>query len=565
MLAIAFRSYALYTLAGLAVLGFGWSGHGYWHVPEFATWREPSLLGLAVYLLAVCAFVLRRAHVARLYVPDFSPWTIALFVLLVCWTGERLLFQGFQPSADEQMAVFDAAIFQSGRLYAPLAPGWIPDSAALNRDLILPLTAPIAWVSSYLPFNAAIRAGFGALGAADLASPAMAAGSVGLLWSIARRLWPEDRGAATVALVILAGSGQFILTGMTAYAMTAHLLCNLAWLRLYLQRCWWADGLAMIVGFVATGLHQAIFHPLFAGPLIGLLICQREWKRAAAFTFGYALIAIFWNAWPGWMVAQITGSQTQNAATAPALSFAARLKEVLHVDWSNLFLQIYNLLTFVSWQHMLLVPLCFIAFRGMQRDPLMLSLVAGVVATVVAIGVILPFQGFGYGYRYLHGFLGSFALFAGLAWHQLAAERARWNPLLAITTIASIGVLLPFEMWSPYSSFHMTIDANQRVAESGTDLFIVDSSWGARAEILVSNAPDLDRRPVRVILNRIADPEGFARRHCRAGTVAGFGTPQFYRSAIEPFMPKGAGEDAARIIRLRSALIAAGCSLRPVD
>src|SRR3546814_9095813 len=61
------------------------------------------------------------------------------------------------------------------------------------------------------------------------------------LWGCARRIWPENREAAVVALLLYAGTGQIWLNGMTAYAMPAHLTINLCWLWFVLRRRWWAD------------------------------------------------------------------------------------------------------------------------------------------------------------------------------------------------------------------------------------------------------------------------------------------------------------------------------------
>src|SRR3546814_21083899 len=77
------------------------------------------------------------------------------------------------------------------------------------------------------------------------------------LWGCARRIWPENREAAVVALLLYAGTGQIWLNGMTASAMPAHLTINLCWLWFVLRRRWWADAAALTTGFVEGGLTQA--------------------------------------------------------------------------------------------------------------------------------------------------------------------------------------------------------------------------------------------------------------------------------------------------------------------
>ena len=154
-------------------------------------------------------------------------------------------------------------------------------------------------MSAYLPGNAMLRAAVGWIADPALTGPLLSGLSLPLMWLCARRLWPEvgaaSREVATVAVILLATSGQFIIHGMTAYAMPAHLFANLLWLALFLRRTWWADGAALAVGFVATGLHQPVFHPLFAAPWLFWLLLQRDWRRALLFAAGYAAIAAFWR------------------------------------------------------------------------------------------------------------------------------------------------------------------------------------------------------------------------------------------------------------------------------
>ncbi|MBS0475926.1 MAG: hypothetical protein JSR28_12400, partial [Proteobacteria bacterium] len=447
-----------------------------------------------------------------------------------------------------------------------IPPLWQPDAQALNLEFMLPVSPVSGWISSYLPMNAAIRAGFSLVGAEMLAAPVMAAAALALLWSIARRLWPDDRAAAIVTCIMLAGSGQFILTGMSAYAMTAHLLCNLAWLRLFLMRRRWADGLAILVGFVATGLHQPVFHPLFVLPFMVLLLVRREWARLACFAVAYLAIAAFWMGWPLHVAGLIVGDvQASGGGAAQGASYLDRLQGLIHLDLSSLALQAYNIAGFFAWQHILLLPLLVLGWRAARGDEVMMALAAGLVLPFVVMLVILPFQGFGYGYRYAHGVLGNAALLAGWAWHRMGDKRLEQRRLLARTTLASVAVLLPFQMWSAYSSFRPFVEADRRIAASNTDLVVLDIGWGRHVENLVYNAPDLDNRPIRLIAQRIADPDGLAQRHCRSGTRVAFGSTRFYLSGFAPFLPPGAATDVVTMARLRRALTRAGCRVETID
>ena len=83
-----------------------------------------------------------------------------------------------------------------------------------------------------------------------------------------------------VGVILLVCSSQFLITAMTPYAMTAHLALNMIWLWLFLRDTRGAHALAAGVAFVACGLHQVVFHPLFAAPFILSLLRARRWKLA---------------------------------------------------------------------------------------------------------------------------------------------------------------------------------------------------------------------------------------------------------------------------------------------
>jgi hypothetical protein len=142
-------------------------------------------------------------------------------------------------------------------------------------------------VSAYLPVNAAFHAAGALVGAADLVAPLLVAIGAVALWRIAVRLWPEERQVQLVVLLLYAGSSQVLIAGMTRYAMSAHLALNLVWLRC-ICAAGGRHGGALAVGFLASGLHQLLFHPLFAVPFVLLLGQRRRWRAFAGYAVGYA-------------------------------------------------------------------------------------------------------------------------------------------------------------------------------------------------------------------------------------------------------------------------------------
>ena len=81
-----------------------------------------------------------------------------------------------------------------------------------------------------------------------------------------------------ISVILLASSAQFLIAAMTPYAVTTHLCLNLVWLWLFLRDRWWGHLAAVLVAFVASGLHQVAFHPLFAAPFVFSLLFTRRWS-----------------------------------------------------------------------------------------------------------------------------------------------------------------------------------------------------------------------------------------------------------------------------------------------
>ncbi|MEJ7933710.1 hypothetical protein WG907_05480 [Sphingobium sp. AN558] len=446
------------------------------------------------------------------------PWVIALLLALAAWAGHYLLLQGHDLTRDEQMATFDAAIYAHGHLSWPIAPAWRPVAEALNQFFILPIAGRQAWVSSYLPVNALARAAMGTLGDASLASPLFTAIGALALWRIALRLWPDDSAARAVALLLYAGSSQIVIQGMTAHAMAGHLALDLVWLALFLRDRRSSHAGAIIVGFLATGLHQPLFHPLFALPFLIGLIVRRRWSLALGYGAAYCAIGLFWLAWPN-MIAQLSGGALETLSeTGDRLGYLDRLLFLLRgIGPVSLWLMAMNLLRFVAWQHLLLLPLAAAGMSLGWRSCAVRPLVAGIVLHIVVVGLLLAFQGHGWGYRYLHGVVGSFCLLGAQGWHAL---RGRWpgERLWAWGNGVTFLLMLPAHMamtaWLtlPYAQ------VSERIDRLPVDVAIVDNGAVAYGSDLVFNRPDLSNRPIRLLAGSLTPAQ--AATLCRTHEVA---------------------------------------------
>jgi hypothetical protein len=485
---------------------------------------------------------------------------IAVAAAALAYAGHYWLLLDYDFTRDEQMANFDAAIFRAGHLVWPLPPEWQSHAAELNlRFMPRAGEQQLAWVSGYLPINAAIRALFGLAGDAALAGAAYLGASILLLWSCARRLWPDKPETATVCVLLLVSGGQFMLAGTTAYAMPAHLCLNLLWLRLFLADRRSADLGAIAVGFIATGLHQPLFHPMFVAPFMLMLLVERNWRRLLLFVPLYALIGAFWLYWPILVLDLVAapGGATRSSDG----SYLARLLGAISQNRDALTTMSSNLLRFVTWQNVLLVPLLLASWPVVRRRGFPAALALGLVLPVLVLTIILPSQGYGFGYRYLHGVLGNAVLLAGYGWNQFAGSAAIRSSLFRAAT-SSVLVLMPVQAWMAHRLYAANAEASARIDASGAAYALVPEGNLVVLHDLAINRPDLSNRPIRLVEPLVDAPAEMARRICGPGvTVALFADSFFDPIADDLWIPRSHTADA-RLRRVKPSLRAAGCNVK---
>ena len=538
------------TLAVLLVLRFGGTFASYALSGTYLNLQDRWLLLLELALAAAALWAPLPARLPR--IGPRAMVAIAVLLVAVCWAGHWLVMRGYDLSRDEQMAVFDARIYAAGRMAWPLPVAWRPDAAMLNLLFMLPVDRPVAWVSAYLPGNSLLRAAVGLVVDPALTGPLLTAGSALLLWRIARRFWPEDDAAVSVSVLALVLSGQVVFAGMTAYAMPAHLFCTLLWLWLFLKDRAWADALAIAVAAFATGLHQPLFHPLMVAPWLIWLATQRgmgarRWGRLLVYGMAYAAVCGFWLWYPHWLHAVVSRA---GSSTATGTGYLERLRDVLTTNHQNLAMMACNLVRFCTWQALPVVPLLVAGlWAALQtRDGRALALAAGFIAPIVFFAVALPYQGHGFGYRYVHQAMGNVALLAGFGWQALRPWQARlerddkkWVPVFVINHATTrnperddvsfkrhhaleaavvrgfalgLVVLMPVQGWFTHGIYAPFAAASARIAGSGADYAIVGAGDGPYALDLVLNRPDLANRPIRLSAGEIDDSDALAARLC---------------------------------------------------
>lgn len=461
---------------------------------------------LPVLVLALCLLValhLRPDGPACLrWTPPVGPAAAALIgaVFAVTLAGTFLVLGDYAYSRDELLVEFDAAIFSGGRLMAPVPAEWRDYAHAMMPLYMSPLAGAEGWASGYLPGNAALRALVGLVVAPQWTGPLLASVAALALYRVGRRLWPDAPQTALLPLLLLCASPQLLVTAMTPFAMTAHLAFNLLWLWCFLRDDRLSDAGALLCGFVATGLHQLFFHPLFAAPFIAELLIARRWRRAALFVTGYALTGLFWASyWP--LVAASTGFGPEEGVlpSGGLTGLAGQVAELLaSFSIGNICQMLMNLSRFVAWQHLLLIPLTMLAVPAIRHaEGIARPLAAGTVLMLLMLFVLMPWQGHGWGYRYLHGFMGSVCLLAGYGWRRVASalDRPRRNGALALATALTLLVVLPFHLWSAGRTVSGYRAAQAIIDGSAADVVLVDGSGLLLTGDVVRNQPDGSNQP----------------------------------------------------------------------
>jgi hypothetical protein len=221
---------------------------------------------------------------------------------------------------------------------------------------------------------------------------------------------------------------------------------------------------------------------------------------------------------------------------------------VKSVDLDSVWLTAVNLVRFVTWQHPLLVPLAlFGAWAGWRSDPLVRALAVSAVLPILAMWILLPWQGLGWGYRYLHPALGSVVLLGG--WGYYVVEKRLGLSLarpLGLSTAAALLLLFPLHAWMAYQFVLPRAQLDRSIAGLDADVAILDEQVYSD---FAHNRHDLSNRPIRLLGAELKP--GDMGRICRGRSIT-------FVDAAAPAAPSQAQQ------RLKAAALASNCNARLV-
>jgi hypothetical protein len=288
-----------------------------------------------------------------------------------------------------------------------------------------------------------------------------------------------------------------------------------------------------------------------------MLLVERDWRRLMLFVPLYALVGAFWLYWP-MLVSDLVvapGGATRNSDG----SYVARLFEAISQNRDAFTTMAANLLRFATWQNVLLLPLLLASWPVVRRGGLAAALALGLVLPVLAMTVILPSQGFGFGYRYLHGVLGNTVLLAGYGWNRFETARPALRSALLGATAASALVLLPAQAWMTHRLYAANARASAQIDASGADYALIPEGNLAVLHDLALNSPGLSNRPIRLVEPLVANPADLARRICRPGITVALFDDGFFDEMADVLAIPHSHLAVARHEAERRALEGAGC------
>lgn len=247
-----------------------------------------------VALIAVAAAAPGLGHRAAALVERIGlhPWRTAAIAFVLLCAGQLLIVKDFPLAGDEYLILMQAKAFAAGRMTPQFPPElltWVVPWPYVNLWLYASLKTGTV-VSVYWPGFAALLTPFALLGVSWACNPLIASASLVLIAAFARRL--AGPAAAGWALVFALASPAFTGMALGYFSMPAHLLFNLLYAWLLLERTPRRLYAAGLIGSAALILNNPLPHFLFALPWLAWIAWRDGRYALLRLAAGYAPLAL---------------------------------------------------------------------------------------------------------------------------------------------------------------------------------------------------------------------------------------------------------------------------------
>lgn len=497
--------------------------------------------GLVILWLSLaCWMASRRSAATPAQAARRAAWAPPVLLTLAAFAAalaaKVLAHHNFDMSGDEFIPAFQSRIFLEGRILAPLDPAALAIAEALQPMFVL-IDAPHAlWGSHYRPVYALMLAGAELLGDAALLNPAMAGLAAIATYRVIRRLRPDRPDAALFGAAAMVVSPQFIATAASGFSFPAHLALNMCWLACFLRGGARGHMGAIAIGALALGLHQVHVHAMFAAPFGLALLLGVFPGRGWALVYGVCYVAAMgaWMIWPELAVALQSGDPAalpaeltrygyfQSWGDAPE-GVGPNPQPVRAVSMPHGPMMAVSMARFVLWLSPALLILFCMGCVGWRRlGPAEKLCITSVALAVAFRWIVAPDQVHGWGYRYLHPWLGVMAVVAaaGFAAPPVAVDPRRLGRFAALLIVGSAVVLTPWRLVQVEVKVGPRARAQAHIAALDADMVIIESRALWFAGDLVRNDPFLRDRPL-VALRRSEDIATLERMVPRGRALTG--------------------------------------------
>ena len=519
----------LFILSGLALSGIAlawWLGGTLAGYPDprtgysafYVIFARDEILGLAVVAVfgvaaALLLFGKCNRHDQSREISGAAPRkyllviAIAAVVFAIAALGTHFVCHDYALSADEFMADFQAQIFLRGEVTAEVPPQWVDAVRIIRPTYVDYFPATHRWKATYLPVYAAMRALFQSVYLQALLNPVLAALTILALYGTVRNIWPNEKQNAFLAVLLLAGSAQFLVMAMTAYSMPAHLALNTAWLWLYSRPDLRRFYLAPVIGVLAIGLHQPIVHALFVAPFLWRLVWERKWRAVWSYGLIYLLGCAVWDAWRVHYLPPAAGDTIS----------VFRL-----INLRMFVIQPMDLLLVLGWSCLPTPFLAAVGFRHIFREQPIVQDAA--LSCLLTFGFYYFFyldQGHGWGYRYFHGALACLVIVAVAGWQALAQsiEPRQLRNFVVVGVALSLLIQLPLRCYQAETFIRPFARASEMIHSTPVQVVALDPHDAWYSADLVRNNPFLEDSPVVAALIRLRQPEVSVLRQARSARI----------------------------------------------
>jgi hypothetical protein len=421
-----------------------------------------------------------------------------------------VVYHDHPVSMDEYLPWFQARVFAAGRLTGELPPPLLPwllprgfVGQFFEASMASGRVVPIHW-----PGLALLMTPFTWLHAPWLLNPVIAGVGLLLLGYVARRTLGDEDSAGWACWLALA-SPAFVVNAFSYYSMNAHLVANLAYVALLLERTPRRLAAAGAVGSLALVLNQPLPHFLFAVPWIVWLAWRPGRLRNLTWlAVGYLPLSLLLGF--GWIHLRSTVRHEGTAAAATADATRTVLDQTIHIvervlHPPTLELMSVRLLGYFklwNWAAPALPLLAFLGYRACRGRPLVRVVASSAILTIVGYWFTPPnnTQGHGWGFRYFHSAWWVLPLFAAALVTRWHGRREEWTRVLALVAITGLLVLVPLHVVQVerFIARHLAQDFPEEKVDA-LEIHLLRVANGYYAADLVQNDPFLRGRVVRMV------------------------------------------------------------------